>query len=142
MYYQVSFMEIVMSYSLIISTFVAVAGWFIGHQFNAKRDKNNKRRDIQIHYMIKAYQNLESGIGREVYGEIYAGNIESALADIQLLGTAEQIEMAKKYSSDLTETGKTDASLLLNSLRESLRKELNLKNIDSPIFHHRFVEKS
>ncbi len=125
---------------LLITTIVALLGWFVVHYLAAKREHIARRHDTRIQFVMRAYQRLEGGLHRgPIYGTAYASDIESALADIQLLGTSEQIELARRYSSDLASCGETDASDLLESLRQSLRLEVGLAPADGKIFHHRFA---
>lgn len=39
---------------LLITTGIAVLGWLVGHALNAKRDIQNKRREIQVQYLVEA----------------------------------------------------------------------------------------
>ena len=57
----------------------------------------------------------------------YNVKLETAIADIQLLGTQKQIELAQQFAVQMSQTGRGDSLELLIQLREDLRKELKLK---------------
>jgi len=124
---------------LLITTCVAVLGWLVGHALNAKRDLQNKRREIRVQYLIEAYRRLEAAGSRGPIHETKFGEgFESAIADIQLFGTEDQAQMAKEMVLAIT-SHRTDASSghLLMSLRDSLRHELNLGLMKEEPFHFR-----
>ena len=124
---------------LLITTGVAVLGWLVGHALNAKRDIKNKRREIQVQYLVEAYRRLEAGTCRGPIHETEFGKgFESAIADIQLLGTEDQAQMAKELAVAIASRREdTSAGPLLMSLRNSLRHELNLGILNEEPFHFR-----
>ncbi len=129
---------------LLITTCVAIIGWIVGHNYNSSRDFQNKRHEIQIKYLIESYRRLESGASRgNICGSNYGGNFESAIADIQLLGSNKQAKMAKELAEDIA-SNNTRASTgpLLMSLRNTLRTELKLNKIDEEPVHFRLSSKS
>jgi hypothetical protein len=124
---------------LLTTTVVAVAGWLVGHALNAHRDRRNKRREIRVQYLIEAYRHLESGTCRgSIHGMEFAAPFESAIADIQLLGTTDQARMAKDLATAIAQR-RADASAgpLLMSLRDALREELGLDSINEEPVHFR-----
>ena len=78
-----------------LSPLVAVIGWFIAHRFNVYRDRRNKSHDMIIQYLLEAYRRLEAAANREKVEE-QAAAFESAIADIQLLGSIQQISVTMK----------------------------------------------
>jgi hypothetical protein len=44
---------------LLITTVIAVGGWFVGPALTARRDRANKRREQRIGYLIQANRRLE-----------------------------------------------------------------------------------
>jgi hypothetical protein len=77
---------------LLITTVVAVVGWFSGHSLSASRDRANKHRDIRLEYLIEAYRRLENAGGRDLPSSPeQSRDLESAIADIQLFGSLAQI---------------------------------------------------
>ena len=116
---------------IIISIVVAVLGWIIAHYFTSKREIKNKRREIRVEFLIRAYLKLENAIQRE-FNEISA-DLESVSADIQLFGTEEQILLVKTILDDLANKGDADLVYLLKSLRYDLRAELQLSHTEEII---------
>lgn len=112
---------------LLVTTSVAICGWLVGHWFNARRDQQNKRREVRVKYLIDAYQHLETASCRElIHGSEFAKGFESAIADIQLFGTNGQVQMAKALAEAIANRQVADSGPLLSSLRTDLRCELNL----------------
>jgi hypothetical protein len=95
---------------LLATAGIAMLGWIVAHHFNVRRDQQNKRREIRVGYLIEAYRQLEAGTNRgSIDGTEYGRGFESAIADIQLFGTAEQVRLAKQLAIDIAEH-KKDAS--------------------------------
>lgn len=111
----------------LVPTVVAVLGWFVGHQFNAHRDRQNKRRELRIQFLLEAYRRLESAANREAKSEEQMLAFESAVADIQLLGSPEQVRATVNYLQQHATAGGAKIDEVLRILRRNLRKELGLK---------------
>ena len=125
---------------LLVTTIVAISGWVAGHRLNAERDLHNKRVELRIKYLLEAYRKLEASVEQEVNRE-NLDVLESAISDIQLLGTPEQAEKVLAWSSQFTgEKTHENVNLqdLLEDLRSSLRKELGLEQINKKIRHVKF----
>ena len=122
---------------LLVTTAVVIVGWIVAHRLTAARDQRNKRRDIRLSFLLEAYRRLEASSSRgPIHDSKYADGFESAIADIQLLGTMEQNEMAKDLASAIA-SGSSDATAnaLLLSLRDDLRRELDLEPLgEAPIY--------
>ncbi|MDD5299410.1 MAG: hypothetical protein PHD65_02835 [Gallionella sp.] len=113
---------------LILPAIVAVLGWFVAHQFNIYRDRANKQRDLRIQFLLEAYRRLESAANRPEAGKDEQDKFESALADIQLLGTKLQIEELMRFLADWNSSkGGASINSLLELLRIHLRNELKLE---------------
>ena len=120
---------------LLITTVVAVGGWFVGHVLAARRDRLNKRREQRIGYLIEAYRRLESCAHR---GEdLEAVKIESAVADIQLFGTVRQVELVQTFITKFAAEGGALMDDLLQDLRRDLRIELRLQSVPDRVLHLR-----
>ena len=132
-------MKIELLIPLVITTFVAILGWYIAHRLNVSRDRANKKRDLQIQYLIEAYRRLERASNRP---KNYDNNaeLESAIADIQLFGTAAQVKLAEKFSFDITQKSHAPTDELLINLRAVLRKELGLEEVNPQIVYLRLDE--
>ncbi len=120
--------------NIVITAIVAFLGWVVVDQLNRDRDRQNKLRDIRMQYLITSFKYLSDASNRPYSPESaqYHRNIESAIADIQLFGTEDQIILVNTF---IDESCKTEASLdgLLNDLRKELRKELGLSQLQGNV---------
>jgi type II secretory pathway pseudopilin PulG len=111
-----------------IAIISALVAGIVSCLFGIVLDREQKRRDVQTQYLLEAYRNLELAGRNELTSE-NAARIERAIADIQLLGTPKQIELAQCFASDFAGTGGAQIDHLLLELRTELRKELHLKPV-------------
>ena len=125
---------------MLVTTFVAIAGWMAVHRLSAARDRANKRRDLRVQYLIDAYRKLETAGNRTGSIVNYAGAFESAVADIQLFGSPEQVLLARTFALDFAAHGTAPLDPLLNSLRKDLRHELALPAIAETITYLRITD--
>jgi len=119
-------------WSQLLIVAVALVGWFVVHWLNVRRDQRNKKRELRVQYLIEAYRRLEQSVdrpGRKRKKE----DFESAIADIQLFGTPEQILLAVEIGTELATQGTVSLKKLLPELRRDLRDELHLKKTDTEI---------
>lgn len=117
--------------SLIISgiaVVITICGWFVIHLMSKKRDFINKKKEIRISYLINAFRRIEDSIHRSDTDKLL--QLESAIADIQLFGTKEQIELSRQFAIELAQSHQADNKLLLMNLRDDLRKELGLEAVN------------
>ena len=127
---------------LLVTTVVAIFGWIIAHRLAAERDQRNKRREVRLGFLLDAYRRLEAGASRgPIHGTKFADGFESAIADVQLLGTPKQSVMARDLALAIASRA-PDASAgpLLLSLRDELRKELDLEVLGGGPIHFRLKE--
>jgi len=127
--------------TLLIPTAVAIVSWFVGSWLSVRRDRANKRRDLRVQYLIEAYRRLAIGSNRTPPSSSHLNDIESALEDVQLFGTAVQVEAAHELAGSVAERGEAMADTLLTLLRDDLRKELRLEAISSRRIFLRFTDK-
>ncbi|OLE53393.1 MAG: hypothetical protein AUG51_13250 [Acidobacteria bacterium 13_1_20CM_3_53_8] len=125
-------MNLVLLVPLLITTIVAILSWIVAHRLTAKREIAGKRRELRVKYLIDAYRQLESVGNRELSSK-WSEVLESAIADIQLLGTPKQVEMAKRFADDFAKNRAASFDELLFDLRETLRIELQLEPVESNI---------
>ena len=121
---------------IIVAVAVAFTGWFVVHKLNVSRDEAAKRREIRVQYLLEAYRNLEHSANREDRSQRLA--FENAIADIQLLGSIEQVVLAQAVGETLASQGTVRINDLLESLRRDLRAELNLEPVQPGIKAMRF----
>jgi hypothetical protein len=114
-------METIMEiFIVILGGLVAwLAGYFLGIQ--------QKRRDICVQYLIDAWRLLEQASNRQ--DNKFSENINVAVADIQLLGSKEQIDLVQRFANKFANNETPDALELLIALRKNLRKKLRLKQV-------------
>lgn len=130
------------SVKYLVPAVVAVVGWFAAHQFNVHRDRQNKRRDLRIQFLLEAYRRLESAANRDCKTEEQRLAFESAVADIQLLGTKEQVALTVEYLRQHATGSGAQIDSLLCLLRSDLRKELALSGEVENAVVFRFTRKS
>jgi hypothetical protein len=129
---------------LLVTTALAIGSWFFGHWLSTSRDRANKKRDLRLSFLLEAYRRLENGGSRDsIANTDFAAGFESAIADIQLLGTTEQIVLAKNMIYMIAR-GDPQASsgLLLLSLRDELREYLDLDALNEAPVHFRLKPKA
>ena len=112
-----------------VSALVALAVVAFTHLFSVYRDRENKRREQRIGYLVSAFRALSKANHHPRLHEI-ADEVEQAVADIQLFGTPEQVRLARKFATELGTTQEADMDALLNELRDSLRRELGRKPVE------------
>lgn len=113
-------------YKILIPSVLAIIGWVASHQFAAWRDRENKRREFRLNYLIGAYRALSKANHHPDLPSI-ADEVEQAISDIQFLGTGEQIAAAQAFAIEMHETQKGKLDPLLDELKQELRHELGRK---------------
>ena len=125
-------------FSLIISPAFALIGAIIGallgHKLTKERDREQRRRELVLTYLIDAWKNLETGSRDTIDIHRKSEVLEKAIADIQLFGSPEQIRMASEFAKSMTANNSANTTPLLSDLRDSLRLELNLKRAPTLFF--------
>jgi hypothetical protein len=123
-----------------ISITLAILGWFVGYLTTIRRDRLSKQRDLRTQYLLDAYRRLEGAGNRHDPGHDDARALESAIADIQLLGSPEQVRLARNFALEFADGGSASLDPLLESLRLDLRKELALPPLAEGITYLRIVQ--
>jgi hypothetical protein len=121
---------------LAVTLIVALLGGLIGHRLSMHRDLTGERRKLRVVYLLEAYRRLEGATNRN--DPECRPNLESALADIQLLGSPHQISLAKQMATDLARERSSPTNDLLFDLRQALRSELELEAVSEKIVFLRF----
>ena len=123
---------------LVTTTFLAMAGWFVAHRLSTARDRENKKRDLRLQYLIEAYRRLEAA-GNRPRGLDTGIAFESAIADNQLFGTLDQVRLARRFALDFARDGTAQLDPLLDSLRQDLSAELRLAQVPESITYLRIL---
>jgi len=83
---------------------------------------------MRIDYLLAAYRSLERASNRAM-GDNERQQVEAAVADIQLLGSAGQVKLAAEFAKRIAAEGTAGTEPLLQDLRSSLRRELLLEPV-------------
>lgn len=108
---------------ILVPAVAAVVVVALTHVFTSARDRENKRREQRIAYLVGVFRALSKANNHPRLHEV-AGEVEQAVADIQLFGTPEQIKLAHQFAIDLGTKKSAELNPLLLSLRDSLRREI------------------
>jgi hypothetical protein len=123
---------------LLVTVIVGLGGWYVVHRLTATRDQLNKRKDLKVEYLLKAYRNLSNAANRTNPNE-FGLQFEEAVSDIQLLGSPKQIELLHKALSERDSDGNhVGVNDVLEELRVDLRNELALEPISTKAKFFRF----
>lgn len=123
--------------SVFVPAAIAVAGWFVVHRFNASKDFAARRRELIVGYLLDAYRKLERSAEAVEPADSWK-DMESAVADIQIFGSAKQVALAQQFANEIASNQTASATTLLRELRQSLRAELKLEPVAHSIIHLRF----
>jgi hypothetical protein len=127
--------------SLLSSIIGGVIVAFANHAMTRRKEHEKKLADLRIQHLIDSWRKIEkasvvdsSPSSQDRKNALYDG-LEDATASIMLLGTENEVELARKFSKELAAKRTSSADELLNALRASLRAELGLKSVaDMNIF--------
>lgn len=127
------------NWELLIGSLIVIIGWFITHYFFQKRDSKNKRKEIVLDFLINSYRTLTNDISdRDLNHYERQYKFESLISDLQLFGSKKQVELARTIAVEMRTQSNSNLDLLINDLKDSLRKELNLENTDGNVENIRF----
>jgi len=130
-------MDINLLLPLLITAIFAIVGWFVAHYLSSNRERARKRHDLRVQYLIEAWRRLENASNR--HDDSRYDDLERAIADIQLFGSREQIELAQRFAEDFVKNGSASLDELLEDLRQDLRKELRLESVPKNIKYLRII---
>jgi hypothetical protein len=125
---------------LAVTLVVAILGGWLGHHFSTRRDVANERRKLRISYLLEAYRRLEGASNRDDPNTCWP-QFESAIADIQLLGSAHQVSLARQFALEMATNRTAPLDDLIFDLRQSLRSELNLEPISEKVLFLRYIDR-
>lgn len=123
---------------LAVTLLVAVLGGWVGHHFSMRRDLANERRKLRVTYLLEAYRRLEGASNRDDPGQ-YKADFESAIADIQLLGSPHQVALAREFAIEMARDRQSSLDRLIFDLRQSLRSELELDPVSEDVIYLRIT---
>lgn len=97
-------MEIEKVLPLLASPLIAVIGWFVLYRQNKSKERDAKRKELIIGYLIEAWEKLEYAAHRRDYDRVEF--LEKPIAKIQMFGNKEQIELAQNLRWILLQTAR------------------------------------
>jgi hypothetical protein len=124
---------------LAVTLIVAVLGGWTGHYLSMRRDLAGERRKLRVSYLLEAYRKLESASNRDD-PKRYQPDLESAIADIQLLGSPHQVALARQFAIQMARDRTSSLDDLLFDLRQPLRSELELERVSEKVIFLRFSD--
>jgi hypothetical protein len=128
------------AFTVWIPTAVAILTLVASHQLSAWREREGKRREQRIVFLLGAFRALCRANHHPRLYEI-ADEVQQAVADIQALGTPDQIKLAQDLARDLASEGSADLDPLLLSLRRELRRELGRESYGGRVVWLRVEER-
>ncbi len=112
----------------LIAAIIVVVGWFANSWLNSRRERVNKQRDIRTQCLIEAYRRIARTSNRPLSQEQFF-ETELAFAELQLFGTAAQIDLTRELMRKLIERKEAQTDALLTAIRDDLRGELKLEPV-------------
>jgi hypothetical protein len=123
---------------LLLAIIIGLGGWYIVHWLTSIRDQENRRNNLKIEYLLKAYRTLSNAANRSNSEEFYL-QFEEAVSDIQLLGSPKQVELLHTALSNMASSGNhLGINDVFEELRIDLRNELALAPISIKAKYFRF----
>lgn len=108
---------------IIVPALVALTVVALTHLFTSYRDRENKRREQRINYLVNVFRALGKANNHPRLYEV-ADEVEQAVADIQLFGTPTQVKLVQQFAIELGTNQSAEMDKLLIELRDNLRSEL------------------
>jgi len=124
---------------LAVTLIVAVLGGWAGHYLSMRRDLANERRKLRVAYLLEAYRRLEGASNRNNAKRCWP-ELESAIADIQLLGSPSQVALARRFAIEIASDNTASLDELIFDLRQTLRSELELEPVSEKVIYLRFSD--
>jgi hypothetical protein len=108
---------------VVVSAVVALLVVALGHYFTMHRERQNRRQEQRIMYLISVYRAFCKANNHPRLYEV-AEELEQAVADVQLFGTPSQVKLVQRFADELGANQEASLNELLLELRTSLRAEL------------------
>lgn len=122
--------------TLSVTILLAVGGWLIGHWLTARREIEQKKREIRVVHLREAYLKLANLADRGSLPEDIH-DVQDAFNDIQIFGEERQIGLMATFIQELNEGKSPQINELLKELRNEIRQHIGLKSIDDYRWHIR-----
>jgi hypothetical protein len=117
----------------IFCSVLVLFGRMIGQLVASRREAHHRRQDQRAQVLANAWRNIAGHAENAAFAEIES--IRNALLDVQLFGTATQIELAAEALGAIQRSApsRKPVTALLESLRADLRREMALCPTLSPL---------
>ena len=124
-------------FSAMGTLFVGVVVVALTHRLTEHRDVSAEQRSQRVGYLVTAFRVLANASHADLPS--IRKEVEQAVSDIQLFGSAQQIELVHAFCDSFAEqaeqpTFAVELDPLLASLRDSLRRELHEEPATGPIY--------
>ena len=118
-------------------TTVVVAGWFLVHWLNARKDLASRKREARLKALEAAYMRVATSSNRPIT-EKSADDLETFVSELQLYGTPRQIQLMSEIVEGFKKPNNiVSYDAILADLRDTIRKELNLEPVLGPVWRHK-----
>jgi hypothetical protein len=114
---------------IIVTILLAFSGWLVAHYFTNQRQIVSKQRAIVTEHLINSYNVLTHDISQREPSDKRNEAFEKLIANIQLFGSEEQIEITIALANSYASGKDFDLDPIINNLRNDLRERLNLNVI-------------
>ncbi len=122
---------------------VVVAGWFLVHRLNARRDLAIRKREARLKALEAAYMRVATSSNRPKLTEEMMDKIETFVSELQLYGTPHQIHLMTEIVEEFKKTNNiVSFDALLADLRDTIRKELKLESVSGAVWWLRLTRDS
>lgn len=131
--------------TVLVGTIPAVASFaaatitvWLGFKYSLVQQKEAKRLEIRVNFLVQVFRDVEAVCARDPAALAERSHaVERAIADIQLFGTPDLVNLAKEFAEAWEGGGGADLQRLGKELRDELRKELGLCPLSSKLFNLR-----
>ncbi len=129
-------MSITTIVTLAVTLIIAVGGWVVAHWLTSRREIEQKKRDIRVHYLREAYLAIANLCDRGKFPDDIA-QLQDAFNDIQLFGDPHQVHMVGAIVTALDQGADGCFNELLRALRNEIRGHIGLGPIEEDRWHIR-----
>lgn len=113
---------------------VVVAGWFLVHWLNGRRDLAIRKREARLKALEAAYMRLATSSNRP-FTDKSMDDMETFVSELQLYGTPRQIQLMTEIVEGFKKPNNTVSyDAILADLRDTIRKELNLEPVSGAVW--------
>lgn len=110
----------------------AVVGGFVVHRLTLRREVLSVQRAQRVAFLLGSYRKLIDASNRPCMAPERRDNLESAFADIMLLGGREEIDAAHDVMKKFAENQEAEFDPVIVALRDNLRHELGIAPVALP----------